>query len=199
MAHHSPEQRTVLVDMDGVLANFDQNVLRIMQRDFPEITPPEVRNNFYLDDDMPEHRHVVTDIISRPGFFLELERIEGALEGWALLIEHGYLPRICSAPLRKNPTSIEDKISWLEEHFVPSFGSAVVDLAIFDKQKWLHSGLALIDDRPNPNEKNIERIKPSWEHVVFDQPYNQVSDARYRMLSWDDSILIEILRELSAF
>ncbi len=175
-------ERTVLVDMDGTIANLENTITETLQTEFPFVAIPE-RNDFYYENDVSDHhKHIIEDIISRPGFFRRHEVIEGAVEGWAELIEHGYQPRICTAPLRKNKTSIPDKIDWLEEHFVPVFGPSVIDSAIVDKQKYLHAGLALIDDRPviDGSEKAV------WEHIVIDQPYNRDSRAQYRILDWYD-------------
>lgn len=85
----------VLVDMDGVLADFDAAVL--------DRLPPGVarvaRTHLYLAEDHPEHLTRVESITSRPDFFLELPLVGHALQGWQRLIDAGYRPRICSAPL----------------------------------------------------------------------------------------------------
>lgn len=175
-------ERTILVDMDGTIADFDGTLTADLRAEYPQIEIPE-RKSFYFEEDFPEEHHeVIQSIISRPGFFLRHGVITGAVEGWGELIERGYQPRICTAPLRKNKTSISDKIDWLEEHFVPAFGSSVIDEAIVDKQKYRHPALALIDDRPDI--KGFEQAR--WEHVVFDQPYNHESRAQYRMNGWGD-------------
>jgi 5'-nucleotidase len=195
----SPEQQTVLVDMDGVLADFNGNLYAMLSASSPEVVLPERQTEFYLDHMLPpEHRLIVKEIISQSGFFIDLEPIDGAKDGWAKLLELGYLPRVCSAPLRKNETSVPDKKAWLEEHFVPLFGSSVIDLAIFDKQKWLHPGIALIDDRPDPNYKNYQDIRAAWQHIVYDYPYNALSNAPHRMMSWQDPLLPTILSEIAA-
>lgn len=175
-------ERTVLVDMDGTIADFDGTLVADLRAEHPEIEIPE-RKSFYFEHDFPEQHHdVIKGIISRPGFFLRHGIIEGAIDGWAGLIEAGYQPRICTAPLRKNRFSIPDKINWLEEHLVPVFGTRVIDTAIIDKHKFRHPALALIDDRDD-----IEDVrKASWEHIVFDQPYNHECKAQYRMLGWHD-------------
>lgn len=178
--------REVLVDMDGVLANFDQRLIEILVDEHPEIQLPERRNSFYLREDVgPRYENIINQITCRPGFFSSLLLIEGALDGWGNLVEAGFSPRICSSPILSNPTCIEEKRGFLEEHFVPMFGPQIVDRAILEKDKTPHKGLALIDDKPII----IGSHKPDWEHVVFDQPYNQESPAKHRLNGWGDDVV----------
>jgi len=181
--------------MDGVLAGFDSRVIEILGQDYPEVPIPKTRANFYIDDDLsPKYEPIIREIISRAGLFRELEVLPQALEGWEDLLAHDYEPRICTAPLRKNPTCNPDKMAWLEEHFVPRFGKQVVDLAIIDKQKYKHPGLALIDDRPV-----IEgAVEADWKHIVFTQPYNQTTEAEFRINGWDDPTLYGTLEKIAA-
>jgi 5'-nucleotidase len=185
--------RDVLVDMDGTIADLDGTVMDILQEEYPG-APKVVRKSFYIENDIDEeYQKHITNIISRPGFFLRHKVIDGSMDAWAELVEQGYKPRICTAPLRKNRHSIQDKLGWLEENFVPKFGYGVIDSVVIDKKKFLHPALALIDDRPE-----IEGYKNAhWEHIVFDQPYNHTSPAQYRLLSWKDKSLIPILGSIA--
>jgi 5'-nucleotidase len=183
--------RVVLVDMDGVLADFDGAVLAGL--------PPEIervqRQNFYIVQDYREHRAHVEAVYSHPEFFFNLEIIGGALDGWQRLLDLGYHPRICTAPLTLNPRSEDGKIAWLEQHFVPRFGPDVVDQVIFDRKKYRYPALALIDDRPDVDTNNGEAV---WQHVVFDQPYNQVCESQFRLYGWRDPNLESRLAEAIA-
>lgn len=169
----------VLVDMDGVLADFDAAVL--------DRLPPSIarvaRTSFYIAEDYPRHVAHVQYITSHPDFFLDLPLVDNALQGWQRLIDAGYHPRICSAPLRRNKQSVQNKLAWLRRHFVPHFGELVVSEAIIDRDKYRYAGLALIDDRP---EVETDAGRASWRHVVFDRPYNQRSSAAFRIRGWDD-------------
>ncbi|OBG35060.1 hypothetical protein [Mycobacterium sp. E3198] len=169
----------VLVDMDGVLADFDAAVL--------DRLPPSIarvaRTNFYIAEDYPRHVAHVEDITSHPDFFHDLPLVDDALQGWQRLIDAGYQPRICSAPLSRNTQSVENKLAWLRRHFVPHFGELVVSEAIIDKDKYRYPGLALIDDRP---EVDSHGGRATWRHIVFDRPYNQRSSAELRIRGWND-------------
>jgi 5'-nucleotidase len=180
----------VLVDMDGVLADFDRGVEQILCADYPYIELVRPRREFYISADYGEYEGVVRAISDRLGFFQELDVIRGAVRGWERILEAGYNPRVCSSPLTSHPACIEEKRAWLEEHLVPDFGYSVIDLAIFDKDKSRHHGVALVDDHPAP--KGAERA--SWTHIAFDATYNRAAQTDLRLEGWEDMGLEALLK-----
>lgn len=173
---------TILIDMDGVLADFDDRAMSVVP-----VNDRMERINFYVADDYPAHKTKILDRMSEEDFFSELELVDGALEGWQKLLDNGYDPRICSAPLSANLHSVEGKIKFLDKYFVQRFGASVVERAVIDKEKYKYSGLALIDDRPEVDDGNGAA---AWKHVVFDRPYNKDSLAQVRVMGWNDPELI---------
>ena len=186
MKRNLEKNNTVLVDMDGVLADLDGLVLERLPREIARVA----RLNFYLEDDYPSHIEHVQTIMNHPQFFYELPLIDGAVEGWQRLLDLGYSPQICSAPLPSNAGCIDGKRSWLEEHLVPKFGVSVVDEAILDHEKYNYDGIVLIDDRPEVKTGNG---RAKWLHVVFDRTYNQNSSATLRLHGWQDPNLPGII------
>lgn len=184
-----PETPIVLVDMDGVLADFDKEVLQRLQDRHPHIPIVPERANFYVADDYPEHAALVRAISNEEGFFDSLPMVDGALDGWQRIIDLGYMPRICSSPIRTNPYSAPEKLGWLERHFAPVFGHWVVDQAIITRNKHKFEGIALIDDRPKLKGSD----QAVWQHIIFDRPYNQNSPEP-RLLGWDDPNLAHVLK-----
>jgi 5'-nucleotidase len=176
----------VLVDMDGVLADFDAAVLGQL----PPVIERVARTHFYIAEDYPRHVAHVEAITSHQDFFRNLPLVDNALQGWQRLVDAGYNPRICSAPLSRNNQSVQGKLAWLRRHFVPCFGERVVTEAIIDQEKNRYRGLALIDDRPEVDTNNGQT---TWCHVVFDHPYNRQSSAALRIQGWDDPHLEDIL------
>jgi len=184
---------TVLVDMDGVLADFDSQVLHTMTQRHPEIPIRSVRENFQISDDYPAHFKIVSAISDAKGFFELLQPVENAIDGWRRLISLGYHPRVCSSPMKANPGSADEKLRWLAKHFAPVVGNSIVDEALITNDKYLADGRVLIDDRPQI--KNYERAK--WTHLIFDQPFNRHVQGP-RLHGWLDEGLPTILRRLTS-
>lgn len=182
------EALTVLVDMDGVLADFDEEILDRIEERYPHIPKLDVRRNFYVAEDFPEHSQLVRELSNEEGFFASLPLAQAALEGWQRMIDLGYDPRVCSSPISANPHSEKEKLGWLRQHFVPVFGESVVERAVITKDKHLYDGIALIDDRPEVRNS----VDAAWRHIVFDKPYNQHSAAP-RLRGWLDDKLPSLL------
>lgn len=197
MAAEAIDQR-VLVDMDGVLFDFDGEVNRRMNARHPEIQPLKLESpDFYTAKNYPEeHQNKVWAISNETGFIAELPLVSDALLGWKRLLDAGYSPQICSTLLPEEyaPHCREEKIAALEEHFVPGFGAWVIKTALFTPDKHLVQGAALIDDKPAPIKHSDEAV---WEHVIFDRRCNQTleSEGYLRLHGWRDPDLPEILEE----
>jgi len=178
-------QRTVLVDMDGVMVNFDGGALVNLPRSL--IVP---RSQFYVANDYPEElRPDIEAVYNAPEFFENLEAMQGVHEGWQAMLDNGYLPRVASAPLGSNRNSIEGKIRWLDRVMVPYFGTSVVEDAIIDKDKWKYDALAIIDDNP-VIRKGVDWVEAAqWEHILFGWSHLAtvpMATAAFRLLDWKD-------------
>lgn len=179
-------QKVVLVDMDGVLADFDGATLAYLAEHHSEI-PLSGRHNFYIREDYEDaaHQAIINELHSSQNFFTNLPPIVGALDGWQRLIDLGYEPRVCSSPLSMHQWCEEEKRAWLRQYF----GEDVVRDAYITKHKELCDGIALIDDRPVV--KNAEQAP--WQHILFDASYNRGETNELRMMGWDDEALSELL------
>lgn len=82
--YESNGETTVLVDMDGVLADFEEPNNDIIRVYFPGIEPVVNRTDFYFKDTYELHEGVSDRIYQenrRPGFFRAFPLIDGAVEG----------------------------------------------------------------------------------------------------------------------
>lgn len=168
----------ILLDQDNVLAGFDGAVYDEWQRRYPEdpLRPIESRKEFYIDHDHPDHlRPRIEAIYRAPGFFANLQPVEGSQQAVADLIELGVRVTVCTAPLVGYPTCLQEKHDWIERWF----GSDLAARMIITRDKTLVRGDILIDDKPAVTGA----LDPVWEHVIFDQPYNRGVNGQ-RRLTW---------------
>jgi len=170
----------ILLDQDGVLADFEDGFRSIWQirmgHEFPALLPA-ARRSFYVDDDYPAH-HVpmLEQIMTEQGFYRNLPLMPGAVEAIRILQSLGHEVVICTSPHSQNRFCIQEKLEWVEEHL----GIEFVRKVIIAKDKTLVHGDVLIDDRPQ-----ITGIcQPTWRHILYDQPYNR-SSATPRV-TWDN-------------
>jgi 5'-nucleotidase len=185
------ERDVILVDMDDVIADFYTGATSTIPAD-----KRNLRTKFYAEHNYsPELHTEIEATYLAPGFHRSLTLLPGVHHGWQRLIDNGFRPRIATAPNKKNPTCVEDKLEWLNETMVPEFGSTVTEEAIIDKFKWRYPALALIDDRPivprGPNNTDVAE----WTHILYGWEQLSVvplADTAFRLLNWyaiDDLIL----------
>ncbi|XP_040845361.1 5'(3')-deoxyribonucleotidase, cytosolic type isoform X1 [Ochotona curzoniae] len=116
----------VLVDMDGVLADFEAGLLQGFRRRFPEEphVPLEQRRGFLACEQYralrSDLRDKVASVYEAPGFFLGLEPIPGAVEALREMhAMHDTDVFICTSPLLKYDHCVvekEENPSW--EHIL---------------------------------------------------------------------------------
>lgn len=126
---YRPELDILYIDMDGVVANFEKAI---------KLHVPE------WDSLSEMKKGEKTDEVcgSIPGFFLNLETIEGAVES-VLRLSNFYDTYFLSAPMWHVPQSYTEKRLWIEKHFGESFRKRL----ILTHRKDLNFGRFLIDDR----------------------------------------------------
>ena len=82
---------------------------------------------------------------------------------------------ICTSPLSNYQNCVLEKFEWVENHL----GSKWVSRIILTKDKTLVKADYIIDDKPNIT--GVEE-SPSWEHILYDCPYNR--EINKRRITW---------------
>nr|XP_006825056.1 PREDICTED: 5'(3')-deoxyribonucleotidase, mitochondrial-like [Saccoglossus kowalevskii] len=179
----------ILVDMDGVLADFEGHFLKRYQEKYPREPYINVadRHGFYLNEQYakikPELKDLVFSVYEEAGFFLDLPPIAGALETVKELDNMNDIDVfICTSPVQKYTHCVTEKFQWIDKYL----GNDFVTRMVLTRDKTVVSGDLLIDDKPNITgaEKN-----PSWEHILFTTPPNsriQSNPSPRRLNGWHD-------------
>ena len=119
--------KTLFIDMDGVLVNFQSGIDRLDEK-----TRQEYKD--HLDD--------------VPGIFALMDPMPGAVEAVQKLRECYDLYILSTAPWN-NPTAWCDKLNWVKKHFGGDKDSPFYKRIILTHHKDLCHGDYLIDDRPH--------------------------------------------------
>ncbi|MEO8691359.1 MAG: hypothetical protein ABI397_01075 [Candidatus Saccharimonas sp.] len=182
------ERPTVLVDMDGVLADFDTELETRIRELIPGFGVTDRSKGYYVLDRLTNKEEIAAhDIaVAQEGLFRGLLPIERSIEGWHEMVELGYHPQICTAPLALNLFCQAEKLAWVDEYLGPK----VADEMIMSPDKWRYPGITLIDD--NPAIKPGGNV-PSWTQTIFTQGYNKHIETKYRINGWIDPNLPNIL------
>ncbi|KAM7035486.1 5'(3')-deoxyribonucleotidase, cytosolic type [Acridotheres tristis] len=179
----------VLLDMDGVLADFEGAVLREFRARFPLEPRVELaeRRGFSVREQYRSLREElaakVASVYESPGFFLDLDPIPGALEAVHEMFHmQDTEVFICTSPLRKYEHCIVEKYKWVEKHLGPEF----VERIILTRDKTVVAADLLFDDKDTIQGAEPN---PSWEHILFTCCHNrhvQLPAPRRRLHSWAD-------------
>lgn len=170
----------VLVDMDSVIFDWEKHFHRRftdLHPTLPMLHPTERREFNMMLPEHAEYHDKILAVMDEPGFYAELEMIDGADVALNSMVELGLTVMICTSPWLTNPTCVQDKLDSLERHI----GAGWAERAIITKDKTLVHGDVLIDDKPDIKGART----PTWQQVYFTQPYNAHRDG-LRMDSWTD-------------
>ena len=173
--------KLILIDQDGVLADFEQGIKDGYQARFGCCLPvlPKGREHFYLAHDYPMLRDNLHDIYTTQGFFEHLPPIEGAIDALKILLSAGLDVRICTSPINHYRHCVSEKFAWVERHL----GVEWTHRIILTKDKTWVRGDVLIDDKPVITGSLV----PTWQHWLYTHSYNQAVDNGNPRVTWLDT------------
>jgi len=172
--------KIILIDMDGVLADFERGFLEAYTAKYPqrESISLENRTTFYIREQYPkQYAKDVEAIYLAPGFIRNLPPIPGTIKALQEMQELKLNAFICTSSLYPHDHCVGEKYDWVLHHL----GNYWVKRIIVTKDKTLVRGDYLIDDKP----KHTGLLTPTWEHIYYDAPYNRAITSR-RRLTWDN-------------
>lgn len=170
-----------LSDLDGVGSEWDNHFDWHIQTNWAHVPGIPLKHermsfNFY-DGQPPAVVEAIQAIMDHPGFYAELTPIDGWIDAMRAIKAEGHEVFIVTSPWLTNPTCAQDKLDWVAKHL----GEGWRERVIITKDKTLVQGDILVDDKPE-----IHGVAdPTWEHVLFDQPYNQGLPQR-RLMNWSE-------------
>lgn len=159
---------TLLLDMDGPLADFDRHFWdRCQAHGWTfDVDHPDQQTHRFFTDHMPirAERKRARQMVDCAGWFFDLPVTPGATDGINRLAEH-FNVWICTKPLEANPTCRDDKAAWVRYHL----GEQWEHRLILAPDKSLVNGAILLDDAPKPEWF----ARATWAPVIFDAPFNR--------------------------
>lgn len=170
--------KLILIDQDGVLADFEQGVQTAWKGAYGMALPtlPKGRRHFYLADDYPHLKNELSAVYSGEGFFEHLPPIDGAVDAVKALLDFGHDVRICTSPINAYRHCVSEKFAWVERHL----GLEWTHRIVLTKDKTWVRGDVLIDDKPIITGS----LTPTWEHWHYRHSYN--AHLPNKKITWTD-------------
>lgn len=184
----------ILVDVDGVLANFTKAALDHLQALTGHCVNPEVITSWEVFDSVPEELRGWKDdvylALKAPGGCSAIPVYEDAQVGMARLSEHAEVT-IVTSPFNGSKTWMHEREQWLEKYF----GIHHRNVVHADKKFRVH-GDFFLDDKPD----HVHQWCDYWigmgrdtkvQPILWDSPRSAndiVGAGVLRAKSWDDVI-----------
>lgn len=151
--------KTLLIDIDGVLCNFNKSLLQKINADYRiELTMSHIKH--YDLSCLPVSREYLNNLYHDTYFYRTMEPVQDA--SWAIKILQNYfkVKIITSRPARLSNVTY----NWFEQH-IPSID---IEYIIFTPSKDTIQGSWLIDDNPE-----VLMSHGSWSPIKMNYLYNK--------------------------
>lgn len=159
--------------MDEVLTDTLGKQLRVYNAQYgTNVQPEQLDGCELLDIVPPEQRPFVSGMMHEPGFFSDLEPMEGALEAMEEICRQHQVYIVSAAT--EFPGSFQDKLRWLER-YLPQIPTRRI---IFCGEKSILDLDCLVDDTPS----HFEGFRGTG--LLFDAPHNRQENGFRRVCGW---------------
>jgi 5'-nucleotidase len=166
------------IDLDGTAALWDPRLNSgYVARGYPNhpmLLDPRLSYNLQTGDPLLDR--ITAEVMNEPHYYEDLLPMPGFVEAVPVLEEYFNI-KFFSQPWPGNKTCASDKYNWIET----VLGEKYVPALTLTYDKTICAADLLIDDKPVITGSR----KPSWMHVLFDQPYNKSVDGP-RIMDWSE-------------
>lgn len=178
----------ILIDVDGVLANFVQHSLPVLEELTGQAWKMEDFHAWDLFDTIDrKYEAPFFDAVNKLGWCRSIPVYPGAQEGIKAVQEVGEV-YIVTSPMNHVPTWTHEREGWLKEHFgIPH------KKVVHTSAKYLCIGDILLDDKP-ANIESWAKEHPRGLGLLWDQPYNRSQEVGRRVSTW-----AEVVSAVSSF
>lgn len=180
---------TILIDCDGVLADFGGAFLAAVLKetgesfDLSDITQWDITRCMFFRELEVKYpgleKKLWADYIAKPGFCDKIAVLPGAQGAMERLQSLGDV-FVVTSPMATAPTWMYERENWLQRLFdIPR------DHVIHAGKKYLVHGDVLIDDKPS----HVRAWHTKWSRtggygILWNAPYNATDDAGHRVNGW---------------
>ncbi|MEI5908229.1 5'-3'-deoxyribonucleotidase [Bacillus spongiae] len=174
MQNYRKQMKTIAIDMDEVIADFQKKHLDLYNQEYNEALTLEDLQGTRLWNVRPHLKSEILAYVDNPGFFRDLEVMEGSQEVIKEL--SNYYEIFITTAAMEHPSSFSAKYEWLKEHF-----PFLSDLNfVFCGKKSIINADYLIDDSP----RHFEHFK--GQGILFSAPHNLKSTSYIRVNNWQE-------------
>ncbi|MFY0253202.1 5'(3')-deoxyribonucleotidase [Chitinophaga sp. 30R24] len=162
----------IAIDMDNVMADLTQHLLRVYEQTYGAVIDPQQLNNVPEGSAFPEG--VAIQLMNTPGFFRGIPVMPGSQEVIKALAEQHEVFVVSAAT--EFPLSLAEKLAWLNEHF-PFISWRNI---VFCGSKTIVEADYMIDD----HDKNLRYFKGT--RLLYSAPHNLMITDYKRVNSWEE-------------
>jgi 5'(3')-deoxyribonucleotidase len=165
---------TILLDCDGVLADFTGHIHAVISRAYPDVMTPDrwTSWDFMRDHYTADQRALASARLREPDFWETILPIVGARAAVERLVQAGHAIHVVTSPWRSCREWATVRTEWIGRHFDLDHRHVHVSA-----DKSLFTGRVFVDDKPEHvaewRAAHTAEEMLGVHGLLFDQPYNR--------------------------